>query len=140
MYSNKKNLILVRGCPGSGKTTLAETLAHPLGAPVYSADQYFETIDEKGETVYKFDAKKLGAAHAQCQKKVNAAMVAEFAHIFVANTFTRENEMKEYYDLAKEHGYRVFSIVVENKHGGKDVHNVPEETLKAMKARFQIIL
>lgn len=135
-----KNLYLVRGCPGSGKTTVAETLAHPLGAPVYSADQYFESTDENGNVEYNFDPRKLGAAHAQCQKKVNAAMVAEFEHIFVANTFTRENEMKEYYDLAKDHGYRVFSVIVENRHGGKDVHNVPEASLKAMKDRFSVKL
>lgn len=134
-----KNLILVRGCPGSGKTTLAESLAWPTGAPVYSADQYFER-EVDGKTVYEFDPKKLGAAHLQCQDKTRKAMMAEFSHIFVANTFTRESEMKDYYKLAEEHGYRVFSIIVENKHNGKDVHNVPEETLKAMKARFQITL
>ena len=134
-----KSLYLVRGCPGSGKTTLAESLAWPTGSPVYSADQYFEK-EVDGKMVYEFDPKKLGAAHLQCQENTRRAMIAEYAHIFVANTFTRDSEMKDYYKLAEEYGYRVFAIIVENRHGGKDVHNVPEETLKAMKERFSVKL
>jgi adenylate kinase family enzyme len=130
-----KNIYLIRGCPGSGKTTVAETLAFMLGAPVYSADQYFESA-----AGYKFDMSKIGNAHASCQTKTEKAMELEYPHIFVANTFTREKEMKVYFELAETYGYRIFSLIVENKHNGKNVHNVPKETLDAMKARFQITL
>jgi hypothetical protein len=34
----------------------------------------------------------------------------------------------------------VFSVIVENRHGGVNVHNVPEYTLKAMEERFDIKL
>jgi len=135
-----KNIYLVRGCPGSGKTTLAETLATPLGAPVYSADHYFETIVDDAVIDYKFDMSKIGAAHAQCQEKTEKAMELEFPNIFVANTFTREKEMKVYFELAEKYGYRLFSLIVENRHGGKDIHNVPETSLEAMKMRFNVKL
>jgi hypothetical protein len=48
--------------------------------------------------------------------------------------------MKPYYDLSEQYGYRVYSIIVENRHGGINEHNVPEEKLEQMKHRFQISL
>jgi hypothetical protein len=60
--------------------------------------------------------------------------------IVVSNTFTQEWEMQSYFDMANEYGYKVFSIIVENRHGSQSVHNVPEETLIKMKNRFSIKL
>jgi 50S ribosomal subunit-associated GTPase HflX len=60
--------------------------------------------------------------------------------IAVSNTFTQEWEMEPYFELAKTYGYKVFSIVVENRHGGVNDHNVPEEKIEEMKNRFQIKL
>ena len=48
--------------------------------------------------------------------------------------------MDPYFKLAKEYGYTVFSIVVENRHGGTNVHNVPEDKIEQMKNRFSIKL
>jgi hypothetical protein len=48
--------------------------------------------------------------------------------------------MQAYYDLATEYGYTVFSLVVENRHNGVNVHNVPEEVLESMKNRFELKL
>jgi len=71
-------------------------------------------------------------------KNANGGMTP--SRIAVANTFTQEWEMKAYYDLAKEYGYTVFSLVVENRHNGVNVHNVPEEVLESMKNRFELKL
>jgi predicted kinase len=49
-------------------------------------------------------------------------------------------ELKPYVDLAEKYGYTVFTIVTENRHGGVNVHNVPEEVLDNMKNRFEIKL
>jgi predicted kinase len=126
-------LIIVRGLPGSGKSTFAKS----LGGEHIEADMFF--VDrETGE--YKFDATKLKLAHNWCAIQVQKAMVEDEPKIIVSNTFTQEWEMKTYYDLAKMHGYRVFSIIVENRHGGINEHNVPEEKLEQMKHRFQIKL
>jgi hypothetical protein len=48
--------------------------------------------------------------------------------------------MEPYYLLAEELGYQVFSIIVENRHGGKNLHGVPQESLDKMKNRFEIKL
>ena len=48
--------------------------------------------------------------------------------------------MEAYYALAKQWNYKVFSIIVENRHGGVNEHGVPEDKLQAMKDRFEIKL
>ena len=131
-----KELFLLRGLPGSGKTTLA----NQLGGSMVEADRYFM---EYGE--YKFDASKLKEAHAWCKEQVQNWMETngrgfDVPRIVVSNTFTQEWEMKPYYDLAKEHGYMVFSLIVENRHGGQNVHNVPEDKIEQMRKRFEVIL
>ena len=125
-----KHLFLLRGLPGAGKSTLAETLA----STHLEADIYFM---KNGE--YKFDATKLKEAHEWCRSECERAMAFKL-DIAVSNTFTQEWEMKAYYDLAKKHGYTVFSIIVENRHGGVNEHGVPQEALDRMKDRFQVQL
>ena len=126
-----KNLYLVRGVPGSGKTTFAERIA-PV---VLSADMYFE--DDEGN--YNFDGLKIKHAHAWCQSEAEQFMKSGIA-IAVANTFTQEWEMQAYFDLAEKYGYTVFSVVVENRHGGVNTHGVPEEKVKQMCKRFEVKL
>jgi hypothetical protein len=67
-------------------------------------------------------------------------MKLEISRIVVANTFTEEWEMKVYYDMAERYKYRVHTLVVENRHGGENIHGVPEEKLEQMKNRFDIKL
>jgi hypothetical protein len=94
---------------------------------------------------YKFDPTKLKQYHQMCQDEVNLAMIQNHtAHfndvIVVSNTFTQEWEMKPYFDLAKTYGYQVFSLIVENRHGGLNQHGVPEDKVQIMKDRFEIKL
>jgi predicted kinase len=132
-----KNLYLLRGLPGSGKSTLSEQ----LGGSHFETDKYF--TGENGE--YNFDGSKLKEAHQWCQDSVANAMVlnhttGENETIVISNTFTQEWEMKPYMDMAKNWGYTVFSIIVENRHGGVNQHGVPYEKLQQMNDRFEIKL
>ena len=90
--------------------------------------------------VYEFDATKLPNAHRWCQSRVVLSMEDLDERIVVSNTFTQEWEMKEYEDLAKEFGYIVYSLIVENRHDGVNSHNVPDEALTKMRNRFEIKL
>lgn len=127
-----KVLYIVRGIPGSGKSTFAKQLT----SNVFEADQYF--LDINGN--YNFDFTKIKDAHKDCQDNVKSAMQSSISKIAVSNTFTQEWEMKVYFDLAKEFGYKVFTIIVENRHGGTNIHNVPEDKVESMKNRFEIKL
>ena len=131
-----KTLYLVRGVPGSGKSTFAKS----LGGTHFETDSYFMVDGE-----YKFDFTKLKEAHKWCQDSVNTSMILNHttgSHevIVVSNTFTQEWEMKPYFEMAESWGYRVFSIIVENRHGGVNEHGVPEDKIEVMKNRFEVKL
>jgi len=127
----EKDLIIVRGIPGSGKTTFA----HLLSRAVCSADDYFTYGNE-----YRWSVDKVSMAHTWCQRKCRRFMKKQIHRIVIANTSTTEKELQPYMDLARQFGYRVFTVIVESRHGNKSVHNVPESTLDKMKARFNIKL
>ena len=125
-------LVLLRGLPGSGKSTTAK-LFH--GAPHFEADMYFVRDGE-----YKFDVTKLKEAHEWCRSSIGGLMINEEPKLVVSNTFTQEWEMEAYYKLAETHGYRVYSLIVENRHGGINEHGVPDDKVEIMKERFEIKL
>jgi len=133
------DLILLRGLPGSGKSSLGDIILrnpNSNSSDVLSADNFF--IDDKG--VYNFDGSKLKQAHNDCQQKCAERMKLEISRIVVANTFTEEWEMETYYEMANRYKYRVHSIIVENRHGNTNIHNVPSEKIEQMKNRFEIKL
>ena len=136
---NQGELILLRGLPGSGKSTLAKViLQNRLGdePEVLSADDFF--MNNNGD--YIFDATKLKEAHNYCQFRCSERMRQQKSKIVVANTFTQEWEMKPYFDMAERYNYRVHTVVVENRHGGNNIHNVPDDKLAAMQDRFEVKL
>jgi predicted kinase len=129
----EKILYCVRGVAGSGKSTFAKT----LGGRHYEADMFF--IDPiSGE--YKFDGSKIKLAHEWCQNRVEGDMILNMDKIVVSNTFTQEWELEKYFELAKKYGYKTFSIIIENRHGGVNQHGVPEEKVEQMKNRFELKL
>jgi hypothetical protein len=132
-----KELILLRGLPGSGKSTAAKLIgANGAGYAHFEADMYFMK-DGK----YTFDPSKLRFAHEWCRNETERAMTnPDISVVIVSNTFTQEWEMENYINLAKQHDYRVTSLIVENRHGGVNVHGVPEDKMKQMRDRFEISL
>jgi len=132
-------LILLRGLPGSGKSTLAKIILQVRSTDepeVLSADDFF--INENGE--YDFDSQKIKEAHNYCQFRCSERMRQQKIRIVVANTFTQEWEMDEYFKMAERYNYRVHTVIVENRHGNENIHGVPEDKLQQMKNRFQIKL
>jgi len=90
-----KQLILLRGLPGSGKSTVAKLFDKALH---FEADMYF--LDADGN--YQFDASKIKNAHNWCRHSVMDAMKEGHPIVVVSNTFTQEWEMEVYYLLAED--------------------------------------
>jgi len=102
-----------------------------------SADDYF-TDPETG--VYTFEPGRLKEAHKLCVDGCKWHMENEEPTIVIANTSTQEWEMEKYEELAKQCQYRVFHVIVENRHGSENVHGCPEDKILQMLERFSIKL
>ena len=120
-------MYIVRGLPGSGKTTLARELVGSTN--FFEADQFFNR-----EGWYNFDPTKLKAAHEDCFNRVIDAMTRGCA-VAVSNTFTMKWEYEKYVEAAKQNGYTVCVIHCESQFAC--IHNVPAETVERMKERWE---
>lgn len=112
-------LVLIRGVPGTGKTTLAREYAKQ-GYVHCENDQYF--LGHGGK--YPFNEALWPAAKNDCLLRVGRAMHAG-KDVVVANTFTQHWQMDSYLNLAHALGYEVNIITLTHEYGS--IHNVPAE-------------
>lgn len=128
---------IMRGLPGSGKSSLAKSL-DPM-ACICSADDSFMM-----NGAYKFEPGFLGAAHRNCQAKFKALIDVKWPVIVVDNTNTTAQEMRPYVELAYVCGYEV--ILVEPRTSwawdvdglvARNQHGVPRAAIERMLARYQ---
>src|SRR5690554_7497102 len=81
-----KTLYIVRGLPGSGKSTLGLKIADIYS---FAADDFFD--ENYGG---KFIPSKLSQAHQWCYQKVRNAMVAEASDIAVCRSEEHTSELQ----------------------------------------------
>lgn len=125
-------LLLIRGLPGSGKTTLANILKKDNEYAHHEADHYFE--DSLGN--YFFDRNKIEEAHFYCQTKVEEEL-SEGKSCIVSNTFCKEWEIVPYRKLAEKYDADLKIIVLTENYGS--IHNVPQEAIDRMKSNWETI-
>lgn len=130
---------ILRGVPGSGKTTLAEELKKSNNAFICSADDWMNKSGQYKVGEYLFNPKNLAYCHSKC-KDMFEDILALGKNVIVANTNTTKEEFNFYFSRATACKYQVFVITVENYHGNKSEHNVPDSTMEKMKERFEINL
>jgi predicted kinase len=129
-----KTLYLVRGVSGAGKSTFAEQLADSMGIYRFEADAYFSF-----NGTYNFDPAYLKDAHEWCQGKCKYVLSQGYS-VVISNTSTTEAEVQTYTKIAEETSAMFVSLIVENRHGNKSIHNVPDAVIQRQKSRFSIKL
>lgn len=139
-WNNGKELILMRGLPGSGKSTKARELAGEVGQ-IFSTDDFFSITGK-----YIFNGNDLGKAHAWNQRRSLAAMKAGIPTVVIDNTNTTIREIRSYLphiELARQLGYTVRIVEPETswRFDVKELvelntHNVPEKAIHKMLRRY----
>ena len=131
-----KNLYIIRGLPGSGKTTMADALVALASDKMIrlEADNYFIK-----NGVYQYDAAFITKAHEHCKQCFLRAM-SKGLDIIISNTSVKTWEWSEYKTLAEKEGYMVHIVVKENHHDGMTIHDVPMATVMRMKRNFNVNL
>jgi predicted kinase len=126
-----QKLIIIRGLPGSGKTTKAkEMVRENPNFKHYEADMYFEKDGE-----YKFVPSDLSKAHNWCYQMAEQSIQLGDT-VIVSNTFTTQREVDPYSKLAKKYNIPFEIILLTENYG--NIHGVPQETLNKMQRRFQV--
>jgi len=125
------HLYIIRGLPGSGKSTKALELLN-WDTYHYEADMFFMFNGE-----YKFNSLLLGAAHDWCYSKTVRRLSLNY-DVIVSNTFTKLWELERYLAIP---GLLpdVTVSVIEMKTQYESIHNIPEEKFNQMVARWEEI-
>lgn len=118
------DLVLVRGLPGSGKSTMAKKFEEE-GYVHLEADQYFY---EYGDG--KFVHSMLPRAHEWCLKETKK-LLRRGLKVVVSNTFSRKWEIQPYLNLTDSH------LVLTARGEFQSVHGVPPEAIDRMKRRWE---
>lgn len=123
-------LVLVRGLPGSGKSTFARSLASLSAVDAhYETDQFFVRNGK-----YEFDPTKLQEAHDWCQRATREAL-RWGRSVAVANTFTMLWEIRPYEKIAEETDAHLVVFAMQGRF--ESVHGVPESALERMRERWE---
>jgi tRNA uridine 5-carbamoylmethylation protein Kti12 len=131
-------LILVRGLPGSGKSTFAKKYIecgkkkNPDKQYIHCEADYYHIING----VYSFDIARAPYAHSRCLNRAKLGM-RQGKIVVVSNTFITISQMKAYVRYAKQLGipYRIYTC----RETFGSIHGVPDETMAKMRQGWQKI-
>lgn len=142
--SNKKRLKIIRGIPGSGKSTYVKR--HYPKAIVCSADNYFEGLAKANNTSYleEFKGWLIGRAHQHCWALFILAVVTIGVPLVVVdNTNIAQWEYMNYVLLAETMGYDVeiveipFEADKAEVYYERNTHGVPLNVIQDMISRYE---
>lgn len=132
------NVVLIRGLPGSGKTTLAKSKCQNPTWRMVAADDFFTS--ERG--AYTFNPRHIGLAHDYARARMSRYLLHGY-NVAVHNTFSMKWEMDSYAECARMFGASVDIIDLFDS-GLSDVelfarnsHDVPIRVISRMRDRWE---
>ncbi len=123
-------VLIMRGLPGSGKSTDARRWADLVtGTLIFSMDDYMYAGGRD------FNPMLIERCHEQCRKDFELALQAKTPLVIVDNTNTKFSSIVPYVELIEKYHYSftVMQFHVEPKVAAeRNIHKVPLETLERM--------
>lgn len=129
-------LVILRGLPGSGKSTLGRKLKY--SGEVFSTDDFFVSNGQ-----YLFDPYRLSEAHEWNKIRTKKALEKGITPIIIDNTNVEAWEIKPYVIMGKKYGYEIIILEPDtpwkfnvNQLAQKNKHGVPKFKLAKMKEKY----
>mmetsp|Transcript_48172 Transcript_48172/g.85528 ORF Transcript_48172/g.85528 Transcript_48172/m.85528 type:complete len:1677 (-) Transcript_48172:71-5101(-) len=125
-------VVILRGFPGSGKSSLSSMLKKCAPAEVIGADHFWAGTENLQE------------AHEKCRQSFSEALQAQKPLVIVDNTNVRRSEYEKYRSKAETEGYAVviLEMICEStsdleRFRKRSVHDVPGGAVGAMWSRWE---
>lgn len=128
-----RKVIILRGEPGVGKSTLAAKIKKqkPGAVATVEADTYYNRPDG----YYDFNWNLLSRAHDWCFDQFAQLITNWMPMIIVSNTATRLKEYKRYVEMAEANEYKVIIATLKRNFG--NVHGVAQDKVDLMRNRIE---
>lgn len=141
-----KQVVILRGLPGSGKSYYAQNLCDDLVNGdeqqylICSTDDYFWQNEQ-----YQFDKNKLSEYHNLNLSRFIRALSQNIPLVIVDNTNIRRWEFIAYAEAAAALGYQVKEVVVgdikdkamQHLYSQRNIHRVPLKVINKMAYQFE---
>jgi predicted kinase len=131
-------LILMRGLPGSGKSTMARRIAKARRAIICSTDDFW--IEKDGQ--YRFNPEFLQEAHKWNLERTQKALI-KGQSVIVDNCNHRLLHMEPYLKIAKRYKAKINIILAPLNDEQTDflhyntMHNIPLEAIQKMRKEWE---
>jgi len=129
-----QKLTVIRGLPGSGKSTAAKSIMDTTPDTLHFEADMFFVSPTTGE--YRYVAELIHDAHAWCRTMTIQALERGF-NVIVSNTFTTEREIEPYRTIAAIHSVELEILTCRGTF--QNVHAVPDSVIDRMQNRWQAV-
>ncbi len=123
-----KILYIVRGPFGTGKTEFARTITDN----VVSCWDYYHQYGQN-----EWNEKLKPYADEYCRTRAHDLVSKGIDVLAVTNSFCKEEDMDYFYELAKEHGYTVFCMVMTNRAIEQYKRPAPDNVVQSQSQRLK---
>ncbi|BAU40056.1 NEDD4-binding protein [Ralstonia phage RSP15] len=131
----KPSLIIVRGIPGSGKSTFSRNLLDALIKNDIQAVHVESDMYHTRGNSYSWSPEQNQRAHEWCKTSADIFLDNKQT-VIVSNTFTKYSEIRSYLQIAKNHDVPVLIVEIPVQRFN-NVHSVPVATLERMRDNLE---
>lgn len=134
---NTQTLVIIRGAPGHGKSTLAKSISSTRGYVHYEPDHYLDREEVKYGNDVRMDAAVRAEALLWCYAQVSKEL-GKGNSVVLSGLFTKINDLLPYYKLGLKHNLVI--EVIERfrpEHRFKNVHGTPEYLVEKLISAFE---